>query len=283
MSLGYIVIYCFLGIILFLAILFLRKKYAISNLHNILFSIIIFLMISGFLCEFGFSFLNKNIFMIVIFEFIFDIVYTNYILEVDFFNKEDSKLLTYIVIILISVFLNNKFINSVDKIFLTGEELRFILWWLIILFLYNFSKKEVNLNIKNFTNKSIDENSIINSFTKLRTRYLDDVAVDDMNLELLIYSVMIYNNIHKSRFSRKFDNILYLIDGKKRKYGIMQVESNKVISDSESINIVVKDLKKLLDKKIKKDSYELALKKYMGQDNKDVVEIFNTLKKFFKL
>ena len=104
-----------------------------------------------------------------------------------------------------------------------------------------------------------------------------------MSLELAIYSIMIFNNNKRSSLLRSIDNIMFKINGRKRRLGIMQIEASTFITDIQSIDIVTNDLKKIVGKKTGAGVIESAISKYMGEDNLEVLEIYNTLKNFFKI
>lgn len=275
--------YCFFGLLSFFVIYILRSKYEISRLYNTIFSIFMFLVYASIIDYLKLDYMNTNLFIIFIFQFIFDFIYSTYLLEEDFFNKREANVLYYFLLIFLGLFLNNNYINKVDDVFLSGEDLRLIVWGFIIVFVYRFIKEE-NIFEKNYnTNKLLDEANIITMFTKLRRRYLDDIKVKDFSLELAVYSIMIFNNNKRNSLLRNIDNILFKINGHKRKLGIMQIESNTFINDIQSIDIVTNDLKKNIGKKTGSGVVESAVSKYMGEDNLEVLEIYNTLKNFFKI
>lgn len=278
-----LITYSAIGFIEFLILYLLRSKYKINRLSNTVFSILIFLVFATLFNVTKADVLNKNLFMVFIFKFIYEFIYSTYILEEDFFNKSDSNILYYSFLILFGLFLNNAYINKVEKVFLTGEDIRLITWILLIIFIYKFIQDEKVLEKTYHTERLVDESNVLTMFTKLRKKYLNDIKVKDLELELAVYSVMIFNNSKRSALLRSIDNILFKINGHKRKLGIMQVESNHFINDYESIEIVIRDLKKLIGKKNGSGVYEAALSKYIGENNLEVLEIYNTLKNFFKI
>lgn len=278
-----LIIYSAIGFIEFLILYLLRSKYKINRLSNTVFSILIFLVFATLFNVTKADVLNKNLFMVFIFKFIYEFIYSTYILEEDFFNKSDSNILYYSFLILFGLFLNNAYINKVEKVFLTGEDIRLITWILLIIFIYKFIQDEKVLEKTYHTERLVDESNVLTMFTKLRKKYLNDIKVKDLELELAVYSVMIFNNSKRSALLRSIDNILFKINGHKRKLGIMQVESNHFINDYESIEIVIRDLKKLIGKKNGSGVYEAALSKYIEENNLEVLEIYNTLKNFFKI
>ena len=283
MNLLCFITYIFLGFLSFFILFLLRNKYKISRLYNGIFSIFLLIIYASIFSSYGINEVISNIFIINIFLFIFDFIFSTYIQEVDFFNKNDKNTLYYLFLIFISYFINNLYINRVEEVFLSGEDLRLIIWTLLIVFMYKFIVENDVLKKSYNTSKYLGRDNIITMYTKLRKIYLDDINISDMRLELAVYSLMIYHNSKRNSFQRKLDNILFKIDSKKRCLGIMQIESSKFISDVESIEIVTKDLKKQLGKKNSTGSIESVLSKYVGEDNLEVLEIYNTLKNFFKI
>lgn len=283
MSLFTLIIYCLFGLLSFIIIFILRNKYKISRLYNTIFSIFLFIVYASILDYLRLDYINTNLFIIFIFQFIFDFIYTTYLLEEDFFNNRENNTLYYFLLIFLGLFLNNNYINKVDVVFLSGEDLRLIIWAFIIIFIYKFIKSE-NIFEKNYnTNKLLDEANIITMFTKLRRKYLNDIKVNDLSLELAIYSIMIFNNNKRNSLFRSFDNIIFKLNGQKRRLGIMQIETNTFINDIQSIDMVTSDLKKSVGRKTGPGVIESAISKYMGEENLDVLEIYNTLKNFFKI
>lgn len=267
--------YFLFGIINYLIIFSLRKKYGINRLYEFIFSILLVLIYSSVL-----SILKEYIFITFIFQFIIDYLFTNIILDDDFFNNNNSNVIYYFSLIVIGVLLNNFFINKVDYVFLSGEDLRLVIWSLIVYSLYNFIKSN-NIFTRNIEiNKKLDEESIVLMFTKLRMKYNNLINVENREIELLLYSIMIFNNHNRSKFFRYIDIIKYKIFNKKIKFGIMQVNSNVFVNDIESIDIVKNELEKLSGKK--NFNITKVIDKYIIDNKEEIVNIYNTLNNFFK-
>ena len=62
-------------------------------------------------------------------------------------------------------------------------------------------------------------------------------------MKALIYSIMIYENFNRSRFARAIERIVFRHSSKLHTYGIMQVQSNKVLTDEQSIVLAVNKMK----------------------------------------
>lgn len=277
------IIYIVLGIILFIIINYIDIKYKINRREWLILSIIFMLVFAGILVRLGINYTN-DIFLIFVFMMLTDIFYNSYILEQDFFSKEDKNIYYYILLIIIGFIINQEFINKVEEVFLTGEDLRLIIWFLVIIYLYKFSisKNILSTNIKENT-KFISKDSILISYVKLKEKYYEECNYDNKDISNIIYSIMIYENKKRSKLLRKIDNFNYKINGGIKKLGIMQVESKKFITDSESINITYKKITKLYDKYNKKKDKNISFKvldDYLKEESNNVKYIYEIIRKF---
>lgn len=275
-------IYIILGIILFIIIKYIENKYKINRREWLIFSIIIMLLFAGILVRLGINY-TSDIFLIFVFMMLTDIFYNSYILEQDFFSKEDKNIYCYILLIIIGFIINQEFINRVEEVFLTGEDLRLIIWFLAIIYLYKFSISKNILSNNKETTKFISKDSILISYVKLKEKYYDECNYDNKDISNIIYSIMIYENKKRSKLLRKIDNFNYKINGGSKKLGIMQVESKKFITDSESINITYKKITKLYDRYNKKKDKNVSIKvldDYLKEESNNVKYIYEVIKKF---
>ena len=277
------IIYIVLGIILFIIINYIDIKYKINRREWLILSIIFMLVFAGILVRLGINY-TSDIFLVFVFMMLADIFYNSYILEQDFFSKEDKNIYYYILLIIIGFIINQEFINKVEEVFLTGEDLRLIIWLLVIIYLYKFSisKNILSTNIKENT-KFISKDSILISYVKLKEKYYEECNYDNKDISNIIYSIMIYENKKRSKLLRKIDNFNYKINGGIKKLGIMQVESKKFITDSESINITYKKITKLYDRYNKKKDKNVSIKvldDYLKEESNNVKYIYEVIKKF---
>lgn len=277
------IIYIVLGIILFIIINYIDIKYKINRREWLILSIIFMLVFAGILVRLGINY-TSDIFLVFVFMMLADIFYNSYILEQDFFSKEDKNIYYYILLIIIGFIINQEFINRVEEVFLTGEDLRLIIWLLVIIYLYKFSisKNILSTNIKEST-KFISKDSILISYVKLKEKYYEECNYDNKDISNIIYSIMIYENKKRSKLLRKIDNFNYKINGGIKKLGIMQVESKKFITDSESINITYKKITKLYDKYNKKKDKNISFKvldDYLKEESNNVKYIYEIIRKF---
>lgn len=277
------ILYIVFGIITFFIISFMENKYSLTKLHKLIFSNICMIIIAGVLCEFGGHY-TDNIFLLFVFMMITDVFYSNYFAGRDFFDREEKKIYYYILLVISGFIINQEFINRVNQVFMTGEDLRLILWFLIIIFLYKFM---VNNNIlgeslKN-NNKKMSVDSVLVSFAKLKHKFYDECLYDNKDISNMIYTIMIYENNRRSKLVRNIDNFKFKINGEKRRLGIMQVESKKFITDSESIEIVHKKINKLYDKAKSSKNNDISsfvFDSYSKNDSESLKYVYDIICKF---
>ncbi len=276
--------YLLIGLILFLVINFLKERYSFTRIEGLIFSIIFTLIIAGFCSRLGFNKFNDNIFLVLVFKFILELIYDIYFLEEDYFNREDSNVKWAVLEIVLMFILNQELINKVDDVFLSGENLKIIVWLFIVGYIYNFYKNNKSIIADvNSTEKSISREKIVVSYAKLKLNYDEDIVVKSDKTRLIIYTIMIFNNYKRPAFLRRIDNIIFKVKGTSRKLGIMQVKSKKFITDLDSINIVIKKILKLEEKYKGKDNYKEILTGYDKENSEKLIYIYDVLKKFCNL
>ena len=276
--------YLLIGFILFLVINFLKERYNFTRIEGLIFSIIFTLIIAGFCSRLGFNKFNDNIFLVLVFKFILELIYDIYFLEEDYFNREDSNVKWAVLEIVLMFILNQELINKVDDVFLSGENLKMIVWLFIVGYVYNFYKNNKSIIVGvNSTEKSISREKIVVSYAKLKLNYDEDIVVKSDKTRLIIYTIMIFNNYKRPAFLRRIDNIIFKVKGTSRKLGIMQVKSKKFITDLDSINIVIKKMLKLEEKYKGKDNYKEILTGYDKENSEKLIYIYDVLKKFCNL
>lgn len=273
-------LYIVLGIIFFFIIDYLSNKYSLTKIEKIVISNILLMITAGIFFKYNILY-TDNIFLIFVFVLITDAIYSSYFVERDFFDKNEANVLYYIVLILIGFFINQEFINDVNTVFLTGNDLRLILWSLAIIFTYNFCKDRNILNSIDINkNKYMSRDSVLINYTRFKDKYFDHCNYKSKELTNLIYAIMILENRKRSKMLRNYDYFMFRLNGNPRKLGIMQVESKKFITDVESIDIVYKKLEKEYNKASKKSKVDDLIKKFYKEDYDYLKYIFDIIKKF---
>ncbi len=268
-----IVIYFVLAIFLFIGMNMIIDKYNITKVQGILLSLLYILLLGG--CFSTFRVFSGDVFIILIFYMIIDIVHTTYILGDDFFGK--GRFNYHLILIIVGYLLNNYFINQVDSIFLSPDQLKIVIWLIVIISLYKFINNNKMFNTRFISNNKLDESDIRIQYTKYKNKY--NLKYEDKDLELLLYSIMIIYNKDRNNLLRWIDYKIFEFTGRKRKLSIMLIESDKMISDEEGIDIVYKELSE-----IKKNTKSIVtiINKYDKDHSNKIMYVYNTLKDFLK-
>ena len=274
------IFYIIMGIIIFFLMNYLDNRFSITKIDKIVLTNIIVIIISEFLFKYSIKY-TENIFLIFVFILIVDIIYSTYVIDHDFFDKDNNNILFYVGLIISGFIVNQEFINRVSSVFLTGEELRVVIWLLIIVYIYNFCNSKKLFEVKDKKEKKfMSTNSILNNYAKFKYAYYDECDNENKDISNILYAIMIYEDNKRNKFLRRIDNFKYKINGKKSKLGIMQVESKKFITDVESIDIVYKKLEKEYNKSSKKSKVDDLIKKFYKEDYDYLKYIFDIIKKF---
>ena len=274
--------YILFSMFLFLILKFLNKKYSITLFEFVSISLIYIIIISLF-----FKF-NKYIFLVSLFLMIIDLIFITYVKEDNFFKN--TKIIKMYVFLIVSSFLVNKYLINTNIVFLDNSTLRIIVWLFIIYFIYQFIKSK-NISYKSYkinssSDYNFDKEYIIISYTKMKIKYRDLIE-ENPNISNIIYAALVYFNNIRPPYLRRIDNFKFKLDNRKRPLGIMQIESSKLISDSESILISMKEIDKVytkLKEKNKSKKSELnhnVIKQYFKKYEFDkIIEIYDEISKF---
>ena len=244
--------YIFFAFLLFLFLNFMVEKFSLTKIQYVLFTNIFLVFLASFASYFHLNVFCDNIFIIVVFEFLIRMIYTTYLLEKDFFSKEEGNLVLYLSNLIVAYLLNQFIIRQVDMVFLNPEQLKFLLWVFIILFIYQFFYKKDAPTFREKSSKKISiadrGQYIVLQYAKMKQKFGKEIRVQG-DIRLLVYAIMIFENYRRPSFFRQLDYFRYQFDHVPRKQGIMQIDSKKIINDLESIEIVEKKFEKLQEKK----------------------------------
>ena len=282
MSITTIFIYLIYSLILFFIIEYINKK-NINKTNHIIITLIYIILISALTPN-----IKENIFLIPILELVIRILINTYIFEKNFFKQNKEEIKIYIISIISSYLLNRIFINNTNNVIPSIEEIKVIIWLLITIYILKLIKKDLDITLK--TNEKKEEiftkEYVVVEYAKFKSKYSDNIKPKTKTLIPIIYSIMIYENYYKSNFKRKIDELLFIITKKPNKFGIMQINSDKVIDDIESINMVIKELEAINNnyKKQKITDTKLIVKDYIQNNKKysDIINIYNNIIEFNK-
>lgn len=282
MNLLVILLQVFFAIPLFCILEYFNKK-NISTIQKILIPVIYIVILSGLCSE-----IKSNIYLVVVFEVIIHNFYTNNIINKDILVNKKEYFINSLISIIISICLYDYYISKVDYIFPLASEFRSVLWFLIVIFIYNLFKSNIvkaeNAKKINFIDRKREY--VVVMYAKLKNKYYKLVKSKDILINRLVYSIMVYENYKTPALCRKINVIKNRFISKDPKYGIMQVESDKELDDEKSIKLSISKLEKdyaKLDKKLKEvDVLKILLSdKYLSSDDiNDVIDIYNEINEF---
>lgn len=283
MNLLQIILYLGFAIILFYILNYFQKFQEKTPSIMIIIPVIYIVLISGL------SFVDTScIYLVILMEMFVRIYYTKIILNQEELINTNYYIQNYGLAIIIAFIVTRCFIVKVDNIFPTANEWRVGIWFLIVLFLYKTLNGVVTFKLekREQINFKMKEEMIIVRYAKLKNNYSHLIKSKNKDFNSLIYAIMIFNDYHRSSFLRGIDKIRFRFTGKTMKLGIMQVETNREISDEDSIKIVIKDLTKIekelsTNKKIKKqDLYQEILNQYDSNNTLNIMMVYKSIKDF---
>ena len=225
-----------------------------------------------------FTSLKNYTLIILILYLLFDIINTYVLSQKESLIEDSIYFKNILITFIIGLIIYNFYLLPVDNAFFNINEFKNFIWVLVILYLYqlfkNSNMKDKKI-IKNNYDKHFKEYVILN-YAKFKNKYSYLIKVKNKDIENVLYSMLIYENLLNhgiSKYLKKIRNRINQVNI----YGIMNVNSNHFITDEESI-VIVKD--KLVKKyhHLKKDSNTLELIKVKYQDKESIFEIKKILK-----
>lgn len=276
-----------LGLELFL--LKLEKKKKDHFIDYVVISNIYMIVLAGIFSNCYFINNNDMIFLIILFQILEDIFYKNIVREMSFFQNNDYQIKKYISSFLSTYFVNILFIYQIDSVFLNIEEIKFLLWVVIIIYFYFFMKNDIIAFIPRNRKEKFyqDKEYIVMQYAKFKSRYGSVVYSRYRELIPLIYAMMIYENYYRPEFIRKMDHFKYQAFKTSGKFGIMQVYSHQELTDEESIQIAIKRIEGIYFKvsRNKRNSWNRISKvifQYHRKDAKEILNIDREIRNFIK-
>lgn len=261
--------YFFVGIVLFLILNYVDKK-KVNDFEYVFVGILVMLICSLVMDFFDWNY--DNVFLVIVLEFLMRVFYDFGVLGKNFFKG--SRVRTYFWLLLIGGCVEFCFIRRVDRIFLTGSELRLVIWGFVLwLGLDRLLKRDVFVsNKRKYLSFCDDREYIVMQYARYKNMYSGVVSSKYLDVKRIVYAVMVYNGYYKPSLVRWFDKFKFKFCDGRMRFGIMQVISDKIITDEESIFMGMKRLDKIYkDVSVKKnvcdkDNVLMVLKKYCDDE-----------------
>lgn len=153
-----------------------------------------------------------------------------------------TQIFHWTMIILSSYFVYDKIIKVKKNILPDFSTLSNELWIIIIIFIYQI------VNKLEFSQKGTERRK--NNYLKNRYKYfkekyhqtITDLIGNNQFLEIIVYSILIYEDFNRPKSVRYVENLRFKITKKEHSLGVMQVKTKSLISDQESVELGVKKI-----------------------------------------
>lgn len=268
---------------------FEQKKNGTSfeiNLAHIGCSLIYLVLVTGMLELLGLSYFTQNIFLVVFFEAIYRFIYLHYVWERESFVNRKAYLMIFAITILLAYLLDVSFLSKVETVFPDANEMKTVVWLLIILFLYLSFKDQVRLDFmkESTTTFAKKKEYVVTSYAKLKMKYHDEVTkFKNKQLVPLFYAMMVYENYQHPPVVRYVRERFF---GRKQStYGVMQIPSSIPLTDLQSIEKSMEKIEQIMKKsKMTKSNFDAVkiLKEYYQKDEivTNIMEIYQDIVSF---
>lgn len=212
---------------------------AFNYLFRILTPSVFIIIFSALLYHYNLDPLTKNIYLVVIYYLIFRISLNLILGRFYLFN--------WLVLIVrggitvgLAYSLYDKIISKREILMPDLKTISNELWIIIVVYLYVIAnqfkgKKEETIERKH--------NYLKKRYKYFKSKYESIISEITSNEKLhsLIFAIMIFEDFNTPKFSRLFEYLLFLF-GFSKTIGLMQVETDTIISDEESLRIATKKI-----------------------------------------
>lgn len=258
-----------------------------NYLFKVLAPVVFIILVAALFQVVGLKRFTKNIYLIVVYYWVFRFLYVWFLGHLRLLDWK-VQILYWVSSIGLAIWINS-LIDKLDTILPSPQSLIEELWILIILFIYSilnkmqFSREETERRKYSY----IDE-QYMNLYQRFGNQ-VDSYFQSDF-MRALTFSIMIYENYNRSCAARWLERVLLQKSKNQHTYGIMQVMSDHVLTDVESVDLGMKrieqDCRKVFAEEDRDDAYatwiaSYAAQAYNGGDENyscEVVSVFDRLR-----
>jgi hypothetical protein len=232
---------------------------ALNFLIRVLTPIVYLIIISAILYYLRLDRFVVNIFLVNIYYIIFRLLFNLFTNRGRLLNWY-RQFIYWTAIIIISYFTYEKIIKVKANILPDFTTFANELWIIILIFIFQVTN---NIQFSKTATEKRKQNYLRTRYNRLSQLYGTIIQKITKNqiLEALTYSIMIYEDFNRPKIVRILENIKFRLTKKTLTLGIMQVKSDKLISNEESVIIganKIVELHKNYLQKIKHNPYEFS-------------------------
>ena len=237
---------------------------AFNFTFRVLTPVVFIIIISAILYHYNLDLYVVNIYYVSIYYVIFRALF-NMIIGRTYLVNWKKQIVYSFFIISISYFAYDKFISKKENLLPDFSNISNELWIIILIFLYTLIDKIPSSDVKAEQRKF---QYIKHMYSNIRRNYsevINSTSNGNIRLNQIIYAIIIHENFNRPKAYRLIEYISGFFT-KDRSYGIMQVRSNKPLSDLESVKngteIIVEKYKSLIPEYLKEMEKEENNKEY---------------------
>jgi hypothetical protein len=213
---------------------------ALNFLIRVLTPIVYIIIISTILYYFGLDKYVKNIYLVNIYYIMFRLIFnlmTNRGLLLNWYKQ----FLYWFAIAVISYFTYDKLIKEKTNILPDFTTIANELWIIILVFIFQITNNVKLSEDGTLKRKEVYLKSRYNYFKKLYGKIIKENTKNDV-LETISYAIIIYEDFNRPKLARYIENIRFRLTKKPHTLGVMQVSTNKLLTDKESIILGTKKI-----------------------------------------
>ncbi|MCB8999402.1 MAG: hypothetical protein H6540_04945 [Bacteroidales bacterium] len=211
---------------------------ALNFLIRVLTPIVYIIIVSTILYYFKLDKYVWNIYLVNVFYIAFRLLF-NLITNRGLLLNWSRQFLYWIAIVVISYFTYFKLIKVKANILPDFTTISNELWIIILIFIFQVFN---NLRFSKDTTQKRKDNylkSRYNHFKRLYGELIADITKNQI-LESITYAILIYEDFNRPKVARFIEKIKFLLSRKPHTLGVMQVRSEKPITDFESVKLGTK-------------------------------------------
>jgi hypothetical protein len=265
---------------------------ALNFIIRVLSPIVYIIIVSSGLYYFGLDKFVCNIYLVNIYYILFRLIFnlaTNRGLLLNWYRQ----FIYWTAIVVLSYFTYEKLIKVKANILPDFTTIANELWIIILIFIFQVAN---NLRFSQETTQKRKDNylkSRYHYFKRLYGQLIKDLTNNEI-LESLVYAIIIYEDFNRPEIVRQVENLKFKLTKNPLTLGVMQVRSDKLISDLESVKLgiekILNSYKKYLEnpEDVGEDYFDLYAKKYIIRDynygesyNEEVNTLAETIQEIF--
>lgn len=208
---------------------------ALNFLIRVLSPIVYIIIVSTILYNFGLEKYVSNIYLVNIYYILFRLFF-NLITYRGLLLNWNKQALYWTTIVIISFFVYQKLIKEKRNILPDFTTVANELWIIILIFIFQVINNLHSSNQAILKRKDIYLRSRYSYFNKRYGQLIKSILKNEI-LESMVYAIIIYEDFNRPLIARKIENLKFRITRTPHTLGIMQVRSEKIISDLESIRL----------------------------------------------